>query len=234
MRRQEQIPGQHELLLEQDLQYLVETIPTLVWRATPDGHIDYVNKRLLEYLGSPLEKIMGWGWMDKVHPDDIAFKVQTWLTNLEAMTSHHANCRFLGADGEYRWFNVRGEPLRESNGRVLSWYGVLIDVDDQRKAEEALQASEYRLRQIIETVPSMLWTAGPDGEITQVNRQVLDYHGGRFEDLLRFGWKRFLHPDDALETATAFNRAIQTGTSHDAVQRVPPKGWHLPLASQSC
>src|SRR6516225_9384146 len=86
-------------LNEQNLRTLVETIPTLVWRARPDGHIDYVNKRLLEYLGSPLEKIIGWGWMEKVHPDDVAFKVQSWLSNLEAMTSHDANCRFQGADG---------------------------------------------------------------------------------------------------------------------------------------
>ena len=61
------------------LREIIETIPALAWRARPDGHIDYVNRRLLDYLGSPLEEIIGWGWMDKVHPDDIAFKVQTWL-----------------------------------------------------------------------------------------------------------------------------------------------------------
>jgi PAS domain S-box-containing protein len=221
MRQQQRIQGQHDLPLnEQNLRTLVETIPTLVWRARPDGHIDYVNKRLLEYLGSPLEKVIGWGWMEKVHPDDVAFKVQSWLSNLEAMTSHDANCRFQGADGAYRWFNVRGEPLCDDGGGVKNWYGVLIDIDDQKKAEEASRESELKLREIIETMPSMIWSTGPDGEPTHVNQRVIDYTGCRFEDLLNLGWGEFIHPDDFPETAKMFDHSIQTGESYQAVHRL--------------
>ena len=107
---------------ERELRLLVETIPTLVWRAAPDGNFDYVNKRTLEYLGAPLSEVIGWGWMDKVHPDDVAFKVKTWLQNLESGKPHDVVCRILGADGRYRWFEVRGEPLRASDGGVkLVW-----------------------------------------------------------------------------------------------------------------
>jgi PAS domain S-box-containing protein len=130
---------------ERSLQILVETIPALTWRAKPDGHIDYVNKRLLEYFGSPIEEIIGWGWMEKVHPEDVAFKVQSWLSNLETMASHDATCRFQGADGAYRWFNVRGQPLRDSEGSVQNWYGVLIDIDERKKAEDQLRRSEAYL-----------------------------------------------------------------------------------------
>jgi PAS domain S-box-containing protein len=221
MRQQQRIQGQQGLPLnEQNLQTLVETIPALVWRARPDGNIDYVNKRLLEYLGSPLEAIIGWGWMEKVHPDDIAFKVQSWLGNLEAMTSHEANCRFQGADGAYRWFNVRGEPLRDSGGRVQNWYGVLIDIDNQKKAEETSRDSEFKLREIIETLPSMIWSTRPDGEPTYVNQRVIDYTGCRFEDLLTLGWREFIHPEDFPEMARAFYHAIQTGESYQAVHRL--------------
>src|SRR5271167_4723182 len=145
---------------EQDLRLLVEAIPTLVWRAAPEGNIDYVNKRVLEYFGAPMGEVIGWGWMDKVHPDDVAFKVTTWLENLESGNPYDAACRFRGADGRYRWFAVRAEQLRASDGGLLSWYGVLIDIDDQRKAEEALRESEYKLRQIIETVPGLIWSNG--------------------------------------------------------------------------
>ena len=121
----------------------------------------------------------------------------------------------------YRWFEVRGEPLRASDGTVLSWYGVLIDIDDRRRAEEALRESEYKLRQIIETVPSLLWSLGPDGEQTQLNQRALDYIGVRFEDLLHLGgWTKFVHPDDLPETANAFYHSIQTGTSYQAVHRL--------------
>ncbi|AUC95505.1 hypothetical protein CWS35_15650 [Bradyrhizobium sp. SK17] len=205
---------------ELTLRETIETIPALVWRARPDGHIDYVSKRLLNYLGSPLKEIIGWGWMDKVHPDDVAFKVQTWLNNLEATTSHAANCRFRGADGAYRWFNVRGEPLHDAEGRVQNWYGVLIDVDDQRQAEEASRDSELKLREIIDTVPSLLWSASPDGEPTHLNQRVLDYSGLRLENFLNLGWEAFIHPEDYPETARAFFHAIQTGQSYEVVHRL--------------
>src|ERR1700722_1394214 len=205
---------------ELKLREIIETIPTLVWRARPDGDIDYVSKRLLEYLGSPLEAIIGWGWMDKVHPEDIAFKVQTWLSNLEATTAHAANCRFQGADGVYRWFNVRGEPLSDAEGRLQNWYGVLIDVDDQKKAEDASRESELKLREIIDTVPPMVWSAAPDGEPTYLNQRVVDYSGMRLENFLNRGWGGFIHPEDFPEKARAFSHAIQTGESYETVHRL--------------
>ena len=213
---------------EQELRLVVETIPALVWRAGPDGNFDYVNKRVLEYMGAPLAEIIGWGWMEKVHPDDIAFKVNTWLKALESESHHDAVCRIRGADGRYRWFEVRGEPLRASDGTVLSWYGVLIDIDDRRKAEEALRESEYTLRQIIETVPGLIWSNGPNGEPTHVSQRMLDYSGMRFDDFKHRGWEAFVHPADFPETAKAFYHAIQTGTSYDGVMRLRRSdGEHL-------
>jgi PAS domain S-box-containing protein len=205
---------------EQELRLLVEALPALVWRAGPEGNIEYVNKRVLDYFGAPLGEVIGWGWMEKVHPDDVAFKVRTWLQNLESGKPHDVICRFRGADGGYRWFEVRGEPLRANYGAVLGWCGVLIDIDDRRRADEALRESEYRLRQIIETVPSLLWSLGPHGEQTQLNQRALDYIGVRYEDLLRLGWTAFLHPDDLSETASAFSHSMQTGTSFQAVHRL--------------
>jgi PAS domain S-box-containing protein len=204
----------------EELHLVVETIPALVWRAAPDGSFDYVNKRTLEYLGAPLSEVLGWGWMDRVHPDDLAFKVSTWLKALESESQHDAVCRIRGADDRYRWFEVRGEPLRAHDGSVLSWYGVLIDIDDRKKAEDAVRESEFKLRQVIDTVPGLLWSTGSDGEPTQLNKWALDYIGVRFENLLRLGWGHFLHPDDLSESTNAFYHATQTGTSHQAVHRL--------------
>jgi PAS domain S-box-containing protein len=205
---------------EQELRLLVEAIPALVWRAGPEGNIEYVNKRVLEYLGAPLGEVIDWGWMEKVHPDDVAFKVNTGLKALESENPHDAVCRIRGADGRYRWFEVRGEPFRANDGTVLSWYGVLIDIDDRRKAEEALRESEYKLRQITETQPGLLWSNGPDGEPTHINQRMLDYSGMRFEDFKHRGWEVFVHPADYPETAKDFYHAFQTGTSYEGVMRL--------------
>src|SRR3954465_2659685 len=205
---------------EQELRLFVETIPALVWRAGPEGNVDYVNKHLLQYFGAPLGDIIGWAWAERVHPDDVAFKTTTWLTNLESGTSHEAVCRFRGADGRYRWFLVSGAPLMAMNGRVLCWYGILIDIDDRRKAEEALRESEFKLRQIIDTVPGLIWSTGPDGEPTHVSQRLLDYSGMRFEEFRNRGWEAFVHPDDFPETAKAYEHAIQSGTSYHGVMRL--------------
>jgi PAS domain S-box-containing protein len=91
----------------------------------------------------------------------------------------------------------------------------------QRRAEEALRASEHKLYQIIESaVPGMLWVTGPDGEVRRVNQRTLDFTGARsVEDLLNLGWKKFLHPEDFPKTANAFFHAIQTGESYENLQR---------------
>ena len=110
--------------------------------------------------------------------------------------------------------------MRAGDGTVLSWHGVLIDIDDRRKGEEALRESEYRLRQITETQPGLLWSNGPDGKPTHVNQRMLDYSGMRFEDFKHRGWEAFVHPADYPETAKAFYHAIQTGTSYEGVMRL--------------
>jgi PAS domain S-box-containing protein len=94
---------------EQELRLVVETIPTPVWRARPDGHIEYVNKRALEYFGAPAAEILGWGRMEKVHPDDIDFKVKTWLENLRS-----GRLMTRSADFEERTANIDGSTYAES------------------------------------------------------------------------------------------------------------------------
>src|SRR3954468_6074232 len=146
---------------EQELRLLVETIPALVWRAGPEGNVQFVNKRVLEYLGKPLDEVIGWGWMESVHPEDVPFKVRTWLESLQSKNPHDAVCRFRGADGQYRSFEVCAEPLRAGNGTVLSWYGVLIDIDDAK-----------RLQATLNLVPAHTWYAAPSGGLTFVNRRT--------------------------------------------------------------
>jgi PAS domain S-box-containing protein len=96
----------------------------------------------------------------------------------------------------------------------------VLDLTERNRAEEALRESEYELREIIETVPGLVWSTGPDGEPTRLNQQILDYSGMRFEDFLHLGWKEFLHPDDFPATMNAFDHAIRTGTSYQAVHRL--------------
>ena len=79
--------------------------------------------------------------------------------------------------------------------------------------EDALRESELKLRQITETVPGLVWSNGPDGELTHVDQRMLDYSGMPIEEFRHRGWEAFVHPADYPETAEAFWHAIETGTS---------------------
>src|SRR5208282_6859199 len=213
---------------EQELRLLVEGIPALVWRAAPEGNIDYVNKRVLEYLGAPLGEVIGWGWMEKVHPDDVAFKVRTWLQNLESGKPHDAVCRIRGADGQYRSFAVRAEPLRAGDGRVLRWYGVLVDIDEAKKAEEQPR-SVAQLQATLNVIPAHTWYAAPSGGLTFVNKRTADYLGLPKDHPLRFGidigaqwddWVQFLYPDDHEGPLKVWANCLRTGEAGEYSFRV--------------
>ena len=165
--------------------------------------IPYVSASTLAHSGTPYPVVASG------RPGRIT---QSLVNRLRTGEAGEYSFRVRNAQGGYRWFLSRVEPLRASDGTLLQWVGVNLDIEELKRAEQALRESEYKLRQIIETVPSLLWSMGPHGEQTQINQRALDYIGVRYEDLLRLGWTAFLHPDDLSETANAFSHAMQTGT----------------------
>src|SRR6266576_1100306 len=211
------------------LQASLNVIPAYTWYAAPSGGLTFVNKRTADYLGLPKDHPLRFGidigaqWdahIPFLHPDDQEGARKAWPVNIRTGEASEFSFRVRNAQGGYRWFLRRGEPLRASDGSLLLWVGVNLDIDELKCTEQALRESEYKLRQIIETVPSLLWSTDPAGEPTQLSQRLLDYSGMQFEGFLHGGWEAFIHPDDFPETARAFNHAIQTGTSYQAVNRL--------------
>src|SRR6266404_1357095 len=211
------------------LQASLNVIPAYTWYAAPSGGLTFVNKRTADYLGLPKDHPLRFGidigaqWdthIPLLHPDDHEKSGKSWSTCLRTGEFAEESFRVRNAQGGYRWFRSRVEPLRASDGTLLQWVGVNVDIDELKCAEQALRESEYKLRQIIDTVPSLLWSAGPDGEPTHVSQRLLDYSDMRLEDFKHGGWEAFVHPADFPETAKAFYHAIQTGISYQAVNRL--------------
>jgi len=128
--------------------------------------------------------------------------------------------RCRGGDGVYRWFLNRSLPIRDDEGKVVKSYGMLFDIDVLKKTESALQMREHELVGIIETIPSMLWSASPTGETTHLSQRFLEYLGVSFEEIITRGWENFVHPDDREETVRAFARAISSGELFSAIHRL--------------
>jgi PAS domain S-box-containing protein len=126
---------------ERHLRLLVDTIPALVSRSGPDGRLDYVDQRVVDYTGQELEQID----LHVIHPDDQKTHVQKWHHALETGEPWDNTYRIRRADGEYRWFYDRVEPLRDRDGRVVSWYAVKIDIHDNIEMEEVLRNTRRKL-----------------------------------------------------------------------------------------
>ena len=332
---------------ELKLRQIIETVPGIIWSNGPDGEPTHINRGMLEYSGLQFEDFRHRGWRAFVHPADFPEIDEAFYHAIRSGAPYQGVMRLRRADGGFRWHHARCEPLCDQQGRIIQWYGLAVDIDetkkaeerlrrseaylaeaerlshsgsaaysqteilymseeahrmygfdplqgipsreavwqrmhpddldrtneiieravrekrsfgnefrilrpdgtiihieainhpvfsesgefieivatgldvtDRKRAEEALRESELKLRKIVETVPSMLWSTNPDGEPTRVNQRILDYAGMRFEDFLSLGWKEFLHPEDFPETARAFYRAIQTGEPYEAVHRL--------------
>jgi PAS domain S-box-containing protein len=130
---------------EYKLRQIIETVPSALWSADPTGEPTHINQRMLDYSGMRFEDFKDGGWQAFVHPDDFPETAKTFYHAIQNGTSYQAVNRLRRADGEFRWHHTRGEPLRDQQGRVIQWYGVTVDIDESKKAEERLRRSETYL-----------------------------------------------------------------------------------------
>ena len=124
---------------EKKLRDVIETVPALAFSTSPDGSNQWVNRRWVEYSGLSPEATSGSGWRSVVHPDDLETHMKRWQSSLASGEPFENEARHRSASGEYRWFLVRGVPLRDEQGRILRWYGTLTDIEDRKHAEEERQ-----------------------------------------------------------------------------------------------
>jgi PAS domain S-box-containing protein len=133
---------------EDRLRLVIDTIPALIWTARPDGSLDFVSQRWLDYAGVTLEQQLGEAWGAQCHPDDIAHLRTKWRVAVSEGTPFEAEARVRRFDGVYRWFLSRAFPLFDGSGHVLGWYGHDVDIQDRKQAEDQLQQAQADLAHV--------------------------------------------------------------------------------------
>ena len=133
---------------EDRLRSVIDTIPALVWSKMPDGSADFFNQRFREYTGLSVEEGLGEGWLKAFHPEDRASSVDEWRSAFATGKPFEFEARLRRADGEYRWFLLRGVPLRDELGNIIKWYGTTTDIEDRKRAEWALQEAQAGLSHV--------------------------------------------------------------------------------------
>jgi len=151
----------------EELSLIIETIPGLVWCAAPDGELNYINQRLLDYTGTSAGVWAQLGWKNLLHPDDAEPTALAWAQAVATGQAYDIQCRLRRSDGVYRWFRVLGQAARDSAGKVARWYGLLIDIDDRKNIEEALRSNQERLSRAIQTATVGEFAAAIAHEVNQ-------------------------------------------------------------------
>jgi PAS domain S-box-containing protein len=218
------IAAQKRPELEAQIQATLNVIPAYTWYALPGGALTFVNERTANYLGLPKDHPLRFG-IDKgaewdshtalLHPDDREEARRVWSSCLSTGTAGEFTFRVPSAEGKYRWFLTRAEPLCANDGTLLYWIGVNLDIDDTKRAEDALRKSEKGLRDVIDTIPAIVWSTLPDGSNTYVNKRFVEYSGSSAEQMAGSGWQALIHPDDLERHAGKWMEAVATGKPYE-------------------
>jgi PAS domain S-box-containing protein len=182
---------------ERELRRTLDSIPTITWRAAPNGYVQHLNKRWFEYTGTTPEQVHGWRWKLCVHPDDLDHLLDIGNQYVATGWSIDAEARVRRHDGTYRWFLFRPAPARDETGKVVGWYGAITDIEDRKRAEEELRRSEAFLAegQRLSQTGSFSWRVDTD-EVTfsQELHRIFEFDQDAAVTLRRL--RERTHPED--------------------------------------
>jgi PAS domain S-box-containing protein len=190
---------------------IINTIPTMAWSIRPDGGIEFVNQRWLDYTGLTLEQEIEEPTRP-VHPEDLPRVMERWFADMAGGEYSEDEMRLRRADGEYRWFLVRTAPLRDDRGNILKWYGVSIDIEDRKRAES-------QSRELIDAIPHQIWSGPADGTLDYCNNRWRSYMGLALEDLRGHGWQTMLHPEDRDRVLRTWRESVISGMPYEQEER---------------
>ena len=207
---------------ERELRGILETIPAMTVTVLPDGSNRYIGKRFSEYSGLSEEDGQGAGWKACVHPADLDLYVRKWRESLRSGDPIEVETRFRRADGEYRWFLARAAPLCGEVGEILKWYEVLTDIEDRKRAEEALRASQTKLEAAQRIAHVGWWERDFTTGQVVLSDEVCRTFGVQPLELPAWQerWLKLIHPDDRQRAAEAAAAARRSDARYDVEYRV--------------
>jgi len=207
---------------EDRLRLVIDTIPAHAWSAQPDGSVDFINHRFLEFTGRPMEDMLGWGWGSLVHPDDLTRYVAEWKAAVATGQPMESEARVWRMDGNYRWLLIRNVPLRDKAGNIVSWYGTAIDIEERHRAEDALRRSEAYLAeaQRLSKTGSVGWSVS-SGEIrwSEETFRIFQYDRTTTKPTVNLILKR-VHPEDAVHVKQTIESASMNGEDFEHEYRL--------------
>ncbi|HYX38651.1 MAG TPA: PAS domain S-box protein [Oligoflexus sp.] len=201
---------------EAKFRQLANALPQIIWTATPDAFVDWYNDWWYAYLGLP----RGTRWDDPdtfpMHPEDIAKTNVLWYEAVAAGRPFNMEQRFKrGSDGEYRWHLVRGVPIKDGNGRVISYVGANTDIHDQKMQEDELKATQARLSLAMQSAKISTWHINLGANAAAYSKETaaifgLEHIEGDAFQLI----SSIMHPEDRERMAQTLKDSIMGNTDY--------------------
>jgi PAS domain S-box-containing protein len=213
---QEQAKRAEQALRESELKFreFIEIMPSMLWSAAPSGEPTHVNQRVLDYAGLRFEDFLNLGWEKFLHPEDFSETARAFYQALQTEEPYEAVHRLRRADGQYRWHHARGEPLRDKDQRIIQWFGLSVDIDDGKRAEDELRSTRAKFARASQVVTVAGLTASIANEIDQPLAGIM---------ASAEACRTWLSGDkpDAQRARTALERIIRNGgVAADVIRRI--------------
>lgn len=201
---------------EEQFRTMANSIPQLAWMANADGFIFWYNQRWHDYTGTTPEQMEGWGWQSVHDPELLPKVLEKWRGAIASGQQFEMEFPLRGVDGRFRVFLTRGQPLKDSQGRVVRWFGTNTDVDELKRVEEALRLSEERLKEAQRIAQIGSWELDIATGTTYCSETL--FHMLGFDpqqgDLDRETMMALYHPDTAAQLNACIERAIHDGVGY--------------------
>jgi two-component system sensor histidine kinase/response regulator len=203
--------------------------------ADPAGRFLRVNEKFCSIVGHSREELLRRTYQDITHPDDLAASVDATAALFRGESPNFGlEKRFVRKDGSLVWAQVFVSLQRDAAGAPAYDIGIIHDITERKRLEEALRASEERYRFLIRSIPQKIFTADANGDVDYLNQQWTEFAGLSFDQLKGWGWTQIIHPEDVEENVRRSRHAIATGEPFQLEHRVRRADgvyrWHLSRA----
>jgi PAS domain S-box-containing protein len=207
-------------LSEERYRVLTTTTSAAVWTAAPDGRIIGDCPGWESITGQTPEQYRGWGWANVVHPDDKQQILEEWNHSLQHVIPVDVTYRNRRRDGSYGYFRAQGAPICNPDGSVREWIGTVVDIDDQKRAEEALRRSEAEFRANFEMAGiGQVQTDPKTGRYLHVNNRFCEMVGYSADELLTMTYLDITHPDDRAASMQHLLELLRNGIDKLSVEK---------------
>ena len=204
--------------------FMVDRVPQFIWTAGADGAVQFCNGFWRTYTGLPDEEWLDRRWMAVIHPDDLPALEAGVEAAGKTGESLETRLRVRRADGVYRWFGVRWEPVREAPEPTVAWLGVGMDIEEQVRLEDALRKSEELFHELARLSPVGIFRTDPVGHCIYVNERWREMTGLSWEGARGDGWIHALHPDMREQVLVRWHSSVLAGVPYQSEFHVPRPG----------